>query len=267
MVRLILFDIERISFDDFISALLKISSNRCEEYVLKNGIERARAILNYLKRMGFELFVNPIPMPKDVSALKLLEKSDIEVIPDKKSDISAEVVTLLVEFCKTLRQPFKIVEVREFNGFRIILGETFDFDEIAVLETNIDDVSGEILANALDKLSKICLDVSAIQCIGKKGRPAVIIKALCRFDDAERVAKTMMEETGSLGVRVIPVRRIIEQRKIEEREIEVFGRKFGIRIKFSSSSVLKPEFEDVKRVAEELDLPLLVVYKEILRKL
>ncbi len=287
MVRFILFDIERISLDDFISALCKIAPD-CREYDGTAGkvsaklsaklkdlgikfdhvkIEKACKILNCLKRLGFELFVNPIPMPKEDLALKVLEGSEIEVTPSKKSNISAEVITLLTEFCKTLRYPFKIVEVYNFKGFRIILGESFDFDRIAVLETNIDDITGEILANALEKLSKICLDVSAIQCIGKKGRPAVIIKALCKLDDVEKVAKAMMEETGSLGIRIIPVDRMIEQRRIEIRDVEVFGKKFKLRVKYSSSSVLKPEFEDVKKIAEELNVPLLVVYKEILRKL
>ncbi len=283
MVRLILFDIERISLDDFISALIRLAPDchkgdsavsnifsKLEELgisVNREKIGKACGILECLRRMGFELFTNPIPMPKDVLALKVLEKSEIDVIPNKKSEISAEVVAILAEFCKTLRHPFKIVEVHNFDGFNIILGESFDFDEIAVLETNVDDISGEILANALDKLSKICLDVSTIQCIGKKGRPAVIIKALCRLDDVERVAKAMMKETGSLGVRIIPVNRIIEQRRVEEREVEIFGRKFKLRVKLSSASILKPEFEDVKKIAEELNLPLLMVYKDVLRKL
>lgn len=283
MVRFILFDIERISLDDFISALLKIAPD-CQEYddtadevsTKLEGLEikvdyekvgRVCGILNCLRRLGFEIFVNPIPMPKEDLALKILEKSEIEVIPSKRSEISTEVIAILAKFCKTLKHPFKIVEVHNFGGFRVILGESFDLDRIAVLETNVDDVSGEVLANALERLSKICLDVSAIQCIGKKGRPAVIIKALCMPDDVERVAKVMMEETGSLGVRIIPTDRIIEQRRIEEKQVEIFGKKFKLRVKYSSASILKPEFEDIKKIAEELNLPLLVVYKEVLRKL
>ncbi len=283
MVRLVLFDIERISLDDFTSALIEIAPDcREDDGVVDEisadlrdlGIEfdrekigKACGILNCLKRLGFELFVNPIPMPNDRLALKVLEKSEIEVIPAKRSDISAEVVAILSKFCKTLRHPFKIVKVRDFGGFSVIFGEFFDFDRIAVLETNVDDVSGEILGNALNRLSEICLDVSAIQCVGKKGRPAVIIRALCRLDDVERVAKVMMEETGSLGVRIVPMNRIIERRRIEDREVEIFGRTFKLRVKYSSSSILKPEFEDVKKIAEELNLPLLAVYKEVLRKL
>ncbi len=263
MVKLIVFDIERVSFDDFLSALIEISPNGYEGLESK---ERARRILEDFKRMGYELFVTPIPMPLDNSALKLLENSGIEVRPEK-SEVSAEVISILRDFCRTIKEPFRILEIREYGGFRIIFGEFFESDEVIVLETNLDDVSGEIIANALRKLEEISLDVSAVHCIGKKGRPAVTIRALCKMEDLEGVAKVMMEETGSLGVRLIPVRRIVEGRRIEIRDVEVFGRKYRVRVKFSSSSILKPEFEDVRRISEELGLPTIAVYKEILRKL
>ncbi len=263
MVKLTVFDIERVSFDDFLSALIEISPNGYEGL---EGKERARRILEDLKRMGYELFVTPIPMPLDNSALKLLENSEIEVKPEK-AEISAEVISILRDFCKTIKEPFRVLEIREYGGFRIIFGEFFESDEVVVLETNLDDVSGEIIANALRKLEEISLDVSAVHCIGKKGRPAVIIRALCKKKEVEEVAKVMMEETGSLGVRIIPVRRIVERRRMEVREVEVFGRKCRVRVKFSSSSILKPEFEDVRRISEELGLPTIAVYKEILRKL
>ncbi len=257
MVRLILFDIERINVGDLLSALVKV----CPQL----RTEDLDAALDNLRRMGFELLLAPIPMPEDDESLEVLEGSDVEVDPRRRAKIPRDVLAVLVKYCRAPRYPFKVLETHVFDGFRIVLGESFDFDSIAVLETNVDDASGEILANALEKLGEICLDVSAVQCIGKKGRPAVIVRALCRFEDVERVAKVMMEETGSLGVRVIPVSRVVEFRRIEERDVEVFGRRFRVRVKFSSSSIVKPEFEDVKRIAEELGIPLLAVYKEVLR--
>jgi len=275
MVRFVLFDLERASIEDFVSALSKTFPKCYEEYpkiddILKKlgrskeFIAKACGILYSLKRMGFELLTTPIPMPKE--NLKLLEGSKLKFEP-KKSEISPEVIAILSEFCRTLESSFKIIEVYEFEGFNIIVGEYFDFDEIAILETNLDDVSGEIVGYALQKLERICPDVSAIQCLGKKGRPMITVRALCKPEDVERVAKVMMYETGSLGVRIIQARRIKENREIEERDVDIFGRRFRLRVKTSSASILKPEFEDVKRIAEDLNLPIVVVYKEILRKL
>ena len=134
-----LFDVERITLDDLISALLKIAPNcqydddsadivyaRLKEVGIdadRSKIARACRILNCLKRMGLEMFINPIPMPNGDDALKVLMNSDIEVISNKRSDISAEVLAVLSHFCRTLRQPFKIVDVHTFDGFRIIFGE------------------------------------------------------------------------------------------------------------------------------------------------
>ncbi len=273
MVRIVLFDIEEASLEDFVSALSKTFHNCYEDYpnverVLRRVGKRERVveacgILYSLRRMGFELFTTPLPLPE---RLDVAEGSDLEFYP-RRSRISAEVLAVLSEFCRTLRRPFRVERVHEFGGMRIVLGELFESDDVVIVETNLDDVSGEMVAHAMRKLEEICLDVFAVQCLGKKGRPAIVLKAICEQKDVHRVASVMMGETGSLGVRMIPVKRLKESRRIEEREVEVFGRRFKVRVKLSSASVFKPEFEDVRAIAEELGLPIVAVYKEILRKL
>ncbi len=233
----------------------------------RSKIEKACGILSCLRDMGYELTSTPIPMPRNPLSLKLVEGKDLEVSPDRRGDIDPLAMAVLSEFCKTQKRPFKVIKVHEFDGFRVMECETFDVDEIAILETNLDDVSGEILGNALERLSKLSPDVTFFQGIGKKGRPMVMIRVLCSPDKVYEVAKSIMEETGTLGVRIIFASRLLEGRRIEERRINVFGRDFVIRVKYSSSSLLKPEFEDVKRISEDLGLPLPVVYKEVLRKL
>ena len=220
-----------------------------------------------LKRMGFEFYVKPIPMPDNLDLLMILKNSDVKVRPDREITITPLALAILVNFCKTIDVPFKIIDVIKEKGLLIIVGEIYEQDEIVIIETNIDDVSGEIIGNALDKILKHALDVTAIQCIGKKGRPCVILQVLAKLEDVEKVAKIVMEETGSLGVRILPVRRIIARRIIKEHNIEIFGRKYTIRVKYSSPSIFKPEFEDVKRIAEDLNIPIIVAYKEVLRAL
>jgi len=220
-----------------------------------------------LKRMGFEFYVKPIPMPNNLDLLMILKNSDIKVRPDREITITPVALAILVNFCKTIDAPFKIIDVIEEEGLLIIVGEIYEHDEIAIIETNIDDVSGEIIGHTLDKILKYALDVTAIQCIGKKGRPCVILQVLAKLEELDKVAKIVMEETGSLGVRILPVRRITAKRVIKEHNIEVFGRKYTIKVKYSSPSIFKPEFEDVKRIAEDLKIPLIVAYKEVLRAL
>jgi len=220
-----------------------------------------------LKRMGFEFYVKPIPMPDNLDLLMILKNSDIKVRPDREVTITPLALAILVNFCKNIDFPFRIIDVIKEKGLLIIVGEIYEQDEIVIIETNIDDVSGEVVGYALNKILKYALDVTAIQCIGKKGRPCVILQVLVKPEDVEKVAKIVMEETGSLGVRILPVRRIIAKRVIKEHNIEVFGKRYVVRVKYSSPSIFKPEFEDVKRIAEDLKIPLIVAYKEVLRAL
>lgn len=98
---------------------------------------------------------------------------------------------------------------------------------------------------------------------GEKSRPAILIKLITRMEEAEDVALELMKETGSLGVRIIPVyHRMIADREIEEKEVSITGKKFRVRFKRSKSlGTLKPEFEDVAKIAKELGIPIFRVYQ------
>jgi hypothetical protein len=151
------------------------------------------------------------------------------------------------------------------NVFRIFLCEELDFglipERIAVLETNIDDVSGEVLGYTLEKLIEAgAKDVSIIPCIMKKNRPGNILKVISAQEDAKRLAKVIVEETGSLGVRVLPItHRYTLKREVVEKEVKIKGKRFKVRFKTASDrhgTELKsaPEFEDLKKIAEKTGL-------------
>lgn len=151
------------------------------------------------------------------------------------------------------------------NVLRIILGEpvghSLTMEEVVVLETNVDDVTGEIMGYLLDKLmGEGAIDVSIIPVFMKKNRPGCILKVIADRINVDHLVRVIMEETGSLGVRVCACERRALLREIIPLELVVEGVKETIRIKVSRDVggrvvQIKPEYEDVRRVAEKTGKP------------
>ena len=151
------------------------------------------------------------------------------------------------------------------NVLRIVVGKplipTFT-DQIIVLETNVDDVSGEVVGHAVERLLvEGAKDVSVIPMFTKKNRPGQIVKVIVDPKDTQRLSRLLIEETGTLGVRVYPCERHIMNRQSSIIEIVVDGIKETVKIKVArdpDGNVIrvKPEYEDLKRVAEKTRKPL-----------
>lgn len=139
--------------------------------------------------------------------------------------------------------------------------------EECMLETNLDDVSGEVLGYAAERLMKEgAKDVCFLPIIAKKGRPGFILQVLCRKEDAKKLASIVMEETGTLGVRETPFKKHIAERGI--REVRT---KFGkVRVKISKTPKfprVKPEYEDVRKIALKLGKPYREIYEEVMKNI
>jgi uncharacterized protein (TIGR00299 family) protein len=149
---------------------------------------------------------------------------------------------------------------------RVTLGNSLENglvkDEIAVLETNIDDATGEVLGYTLDKLlQEGAKDVSIIPMFTKKNRPGQIVKVIADQKDVPHLSRVLMDETGSLGVRVYYCERHIIARELYSVDVPIGGVKETIRVKVSKNSKgeiirVKPEFDDLKRLAEKTKKPL-----------
>lgn len=135
-------------------------------------------------------------------------------------------------------------------------------DRVVQLETNVDDVTGEVLGSLLEILMEEgALDVAIVPALMKKGRPASLVQVLAKKEEAERLARIVMKETGSLGVRVFPsLHRFVAEREEREVAFEIEGRSFRVRLKVSllGDEVLriKAEHDDCRQVARESGLPL-----------
>lgn len=141
-------------------------------------------------------------------------------------------------------------------------------DQIVQLETNMDDVTGEVLGNLIDLLmDNGALDVSIVPATMKKGRNGSIINVIATHADMEDLATMLMKETGSLGVRVFPsIHRYIAKRDISTITIEMHGVAYQSAIKVSrlGKDILnvKAEYEDCRRIATKTGIAL----REVIRR-
>ncbi len=151
------------------------------------------------------------------------------------------------------------------NLLRAVIGELEGrLGALDLLEANLDDAPGEFLAAAVERLLREgALDAWLEPIVMKGGRGAHKVCALVGSGDRERLARLLMRETGTLGVRHLRVGRTVAER----RHVEVvlpYGR---CRVKVGSLDgedfVVAPEYSDAVRLAEETGLPLPEVYSDV----
>ena len=142
------------------------------------------------------------------------------------------------------------------NVVQVVVGDlasqpTTDGEVAVELAVNVDDVTGEVLADAIEQLLAAgAFDAWITPIIMKKGRPAFTVRALCDPARLEIVRSTMVSHTGSLGIRASEVRRWPQQRA--EQVVVVDGH--SIRVKVAEHRV-KVEFDDAQAAAQALGVP------------
>jgi len=155
---------------------------------------------------------------------------------------------------------------KDFEGFsnvlKIIQGDqnNFDMDSVKILETNIDDVSGEILGHLIDKIMEQgAKDISIYPGITKKGRPTNLISIICNDEKVKGITDILVLETGTLGIRISDSNRIIVPRTNHSFSLTFEGKSFEIKYKkstYKEKTHFKIEFEDLKNISETLDKPI-----------
>jgi len=144
------------------------------------------------------------------------------------------------------------------NVLKIVHGEkttNYERDSVIILETNVDDVSGEILGNMLEKImEKGAKDVTITPAITKKSRPTHLISAICDTDSMSSILDLLFSETGTLGIRVRASERFIVPRSIVKTTIIIQEKKFPIRYKIiGKDKNFKIESDDIKLIAESIN--------------
>ena len=145
--------------------------------------------------------------------------------------------------------------------------ETHDWetDTIAVLETNLDDVSGEVLGAFVERaFAAGALDVFHTPIQMKKNRPGVLLTVLCTPADADRFAELLLRETSAFGVR----RTLAERRKLRREFVTVKLPAGDVTVKLGKldGGVVQaaPEFESCRQLAAKAGVPLKQIYEAAL---
>jgi uncharacterized protein (TIGR00299 family) protein len=219
----------------------------------------------------------PVPAP---ATLAILQESGLDVVFGKEAD--GELCTptgaaLLSEFSTRLRLPdtgFSVTATGYGAGsrnppdipnvLRAFLAETKEADGgdvIDLLETNVDDVNGEMIAHASSVLIREgAYDVCVIPCTMKKGRPGHLVRVMAPSRFSRSLAALMAAELGTLGVRCIPsVHRFVAGRSSLDVPVCIGGQEMSVRVKIGSMDgeiiSLKAEYDDVAVLAERTAIP------------
>jgi len=138
--------------------------------------------------------------------------------------------------------------------------EKSQMDSVKILETNVDDVSGEILGYLIEKIMKVgAKDISIYPGITKKGRPTNLISVICDDEKIDTITDILVLETGTLGIRISDSNRLIVTRINHSFSLTFEGKSFEINYKkstYKEKTHFKIEFENLKNISETLDKPI-----------
>jgi len=212
----------------------------------------------------------PVPAP---ATLELLEGLVVRPGPPGSGELVTPTGAALVRVLSSGPPPAAFppgrggfgAGTREFvgraNALRLVLAEPVragaspagpgDREVVTTLIADLDDMSGEYVAAVADALRAAgALDVVLVPTIMKKGRPGVRIEVLASPAHADDLESRLLAESTTLGVR----RALLERRVLErsQRTVEVLGHPITVKtaVRPDGTARAKPEFEDVRRVAE-----------------
>jgi hypothetical protein len=160
------------------------------------------------------------------------------------------------------------------NVIRLMLGEVesresrVESKRLILLETNLDDTTGQVLGFVMDKAFELgALDCWFTPIQMKKNRPATMISILCEYQNRQKLTELLYLETTTLGVRVREIERDCLERKFVKVKTQ-FG-EIDVKIGLLDGKKVNamPEFEQLKRIATKKNLPLKLLREEVLKKL
>ncbi len=223
------------------------------------------------------IFPNPAP-----ATLELLKGFPMIPLPYEEEFVTPTGAALLKTWCRmdTLVPPFRVLEVgygagdREIqerpNVLRAVMGETVssaEGDQVSLLETDIDDESPEVIAHVCGRLfSEGALDVSTHPIMMKKGRLGTRVTVVSSLERQDHLAEVLLCETGTLGVRILPVFRKVLRRERKRCQTSLGEVEIKVAELSNGRKKVAPEYESCARLAREHRLPLREVFERVKRE-
>ena len=148
------------------------------------------------------------------------------------------------------------------NVLKVYYGDMQEQNEnFVVMETNIDDCSGEILGYTSEKLFQNgALDVFYTPIFMKKNRPSYRLTVACKKEDMFKLQNIMFKETTTIGIRY----RFESRTELGREFIEIdtkYGKMKAKKVINDGETYIYPEYESIKEIAEKNDIPLKELYK------
>lgn len=157
------------------------------------------------------------------------------------------------------------------NVVRVVIGESTArvaaTGQVVLLETNLDDLSPELVPDAVDRcFAAGALDAWTAPAQMKKGRPGIVLSALARPGAEADVARAILEETSALGVRVHRLSRYELERA--QRVVEVAGGTVRVKVGMLDGRVVNvaPEHDDCAALARSTGRAVKSVWAEALAR-
>jgi uncharacterized protein (TIGR00299 family) protein len=142
--------------------------------------------------------------------------------------------------------------------------DSSETDEVVVLETNIDTMSGEALGWLMDQLvASGALDVAYLPLHMKKNRPGILLHVIARPEDAQRLAQQMLRESSTLGIRLKRQQRMKAARRIETIDTPLGAVRVKLKMLEGAVVAVSPEYDDCSRLALLHHLPVEQVIHQV----
>ncbi len=211
----------------------------------------------------------PVPAPGTAELLRGFPVVDTGVQAELVTPTGAAILTTLA--ASAGRMPAMTVEAVGYgagtkdlpgtpNVLRCFLGQTADSgagdETVLQVETTIDDMSPQLYETLIERVFDAgALDVFLQPVIMKRGRPGVVVTALCVPERVGELSRALFEETTTIGVRWSEWRRARLQREMVEITTVYGTIPFKVSRLGGRIVTVTPEFADVARIAREKSLP------------
>ena len=214
----------------------------------------------------------PVPAP---AVVEILKDANICGGPVDSELATPTGCAIYMELCDEIREFIPLTKAKRVgygsgrkdfdhpNVLRIIESENAtESDEVDVIETNIDHLTGEEIGYLFDVLLDAgASDVSITPIIMKKNRQGSLLKVISKRDKRESILNVIFKETGSLGIRILPhIHRGITKREFVKKTFNIEGKNYEVtfKIAYINDEIIskRPEYEDLKKIAKDTGLAL-----------